>query len=168
MEKLAGSPRRNDCHRVETLLYSAQFAGLNEIMPAKKLKNIIQNEAYRLVLLQLLGVVVLSVCAFILQGRVSAFSVFAGGMSYVLPNLIFVWLVFRFVGVQQMTQFVTAFFFGEMLKLIISAILFLVIVKYLPVSLLSELIGFVGAIVSFWIVCLWHFSKQPTHINVRG
>ncbi len=129
-------------------------------MAAQTLKKLIQHQAYRIVFLQLAGVVVLASLALIIRGITSGFSVLLGGLAYVIPNLIFVWRVFRFVGAQQMTLFAAAFFAGEALKLFLSAILFLVIVKYLPVSLLSELVGFIGAIVSFWIVCLWHFSRD--------
>lgn len=127
-------------------------------MATSTLKSIVQHQAYRIVLFQLAGVFLLAIIAFILFGKVSGFSVLMGGLAYCLPNLIFVWRVFRYVGASQMVQFLTAFMIGEILKLFISGILFLVIVKYLPVSLLSELVGFVGAIVSFWIACLWFFS----------
>lgn len=130
------------------------------VMGKKPLKSLIQHEAYRLVFWQMGGVVVLSLVFLVFTDLMNAFSVLAGGMAYGLPNLIFVWRVFRYAGAQQMTQFLAAFFAGETIKLILSAVLFLVIVKYLPVSLLSTLIGFVGAIVSFWIVCMWHFSRQ--------
>jgi ATP synthase protein I len=129
-------------------------------MAATSLKKRVQHEAYRIVFLQLSGVLLLALVALFLISIKSGLSVFAGGMTYGLPNLIFVWLVFGFVGAQQMNQFVMAFFFGEMIKLILSAILFLTIVKYLPVSLLSTLVGFVGAIISFWVVCLFHFSRR--------
>jgi ATP synthase protein I len=129
-------------------------------MASKPLNKIIQHEAYRIVFWQLVGIVVLALFALLTSGITSGFSVLAGGMAYGLPNLIFVWRVFKFAGAHQMTQFITAFFLGETMKLVLSALLFLVIVKYLSVSLLSGLIGFAGAIVSFWIVCMWHFSKQ--------
>lgn len=134
-------------------------------MAVKPLRKIIQHQAYQLVLLQLAGVVVLSLLALMLRGTLSCFSVLAGGMAYGLPNLVFVWRVFRFAGAQQMAKFLTAFFFGEAIKLVLSAILFLLIVKYLPVSLLSVLIGFIGAIISFWIACMWYFSKLPLESN---
>jgi len=127
---------------------------------ATSLRKLIQHEAYHLVVLQLFGVILLAVIALLIKGKISGFSVFAGGMAYGLPNLVFVWRVFRYSGAQQMTQFMVAFFIGEMVKLFLSAILFIVIVKYLPVSLLSVLVGFIGAIISFWIVCMWHFSRQ--------
>lgn len=129
-------------------------------MAAKPLKKQVQQEAYRLVLGQLAGVLLLALIGLLLNGQQSGFSILAGGLAYGLMNLIFVWVVFRFVGAQQMIQFMMAFFAGEMFKLVFSAILFLVIVKYLPVSLLSTLVGFIGAIVSFWIVCMWHFSRK--------
>jgi ATP synthase protein I len=128
-------------------------------MTAQPLNKIIQHKAYRIVLWQFVGVVLLSVLALLISGVKSGFSVFAGGLSYVIPNLIFVWRVFRYAGAHQMTQFAAAFFAGEAIKLILSGILFLMIVKTLPVSLLSVLVGFAGAIVSFWIVCMWQFSK---------
>ncbi len=129
-------------------------------MAAQTLKKLIQHQAYHIVFLQLAGVVVLASLALIFHGVTSGFSVLMGGLAYVIPNLIFVWRVFRFVGARQMTLFMAAFFYGEAMKLILSAILFLVIVKYLPVSLLSVLVGYIGAIVAFWIVCLWHFSRK--------
>jgi ATP synthase protein I len=130
-------------------------------MPTKSLKNIVQNQAYAIVFWQLACVILLAFTGFLLHGTNTGLSLLAGGMAYGLANLIFVWRVFRYVGAQQMTQFAAAFMLGEMGKLILSGILFILIVKYLPVSLLSVLVGFVGAIVSFWLVCMWQFSKQP-------
>lgn len=126
------------------------------------LRKLIQHQAYRLVFLQLAGIVLLAMCALLLVGPSSGLSVLAGGLAYGLPNLYFVWRVFRYSGAQEMTKFVAAFFAGEAFKLILSAILFLVIVKYLPVGLLSTLVGFVGAMVAFWVACMWHFSRQKT------
>jgi ATP synthase protein I len=129
-------------------------------MTTKSLKKKIQREAYQIVFWQLVGVLILALLALLIRGLTSGLSVLAGGLSYGVVNLIFVWRVFRFAGAHEMAQFVMAFFFGEMLKLILSAILFLFIVKYLPVGLLSVLIGFIGAIVSFWIACMWHFCVE--------
>lgn len=130
-----------------------------------RLQQIVQGQAYQIVYWQLAGVFALAFVSLPFSGVTSAFSVLCGGLCYGLPNLIFVWRVFRYAGAQQMTQFMSAFFFGEMLKLLFSGILFLLVVKYLPVSLLSVLVGFAGAIVLFWIVCMWRFSKQEKPHN---
>jgi|SRR3990167_48414 len=129
-------------------------------MVAKPLNKIIQNQAYQIVFYQLIGIVILAVLAIAVSGVANGLALFAGGMAYGLPNLFFVWRVFRFAGAHQMTQFMANFFIGELFKLMLSAVLFLIIVKTLPVSLLSVLIGFIGAIILFWIACIWYFSKQ--------
>src|SRR4026207_414276 len=131
-------------------------------MTTKPLNKLIQHKAYKIVFWQLAGVAILAIAATFIKGFESGYSVLAGGLAYGLPHLIFVWRVFRYAGAQQMTQFAAAFFAGEALKLILSGILFIIVVKTLPVSLLSVLIGFAGAIVSFWFVCMWQFSKQDS------
>ena len=131
-------------------------------MSAPTQKNHARLHAYRIVFVQMLCVIVLGLLALALYGQKSGLSVLSGGMAYVLANLLFVWRVFRYSGAQQMTQFVVAFFLGEMIKLVLSAILFIVIVKYWPVSLLSVLVGFIGAIMSFWFACIWLFTNQAT------
>jgi len=106
------------------------------------------------------GVLLLAGIACLLAGLNSGFSVLSGGLAYGLPNLLFVFCVFRFTGAQQMSQFMAAFYAGEAIKLILSGILFVLVVKYLPVSLSSVVVGFVGAIVSFWIASFWQFARQ--------
>ena len=124
------------------------------------LRQKIQNQAYKIVIWQLACVLLFAIIAAFLANLQSGWSVLAGGMTYVIPNLLFVATVFRFTGAQQMSQFMAAFYAGEMIKLILSGILFLLVVKYLPVSLSSVVIGFVGAIVAFWLVCFWQFALR--------
>jgi ATP synthase protein I len=130
------------------------------LMRTKTLQEIVQNKAYQIVNMQLAGVIVLTLAAFIACGTRCGYSVLLGGLAYVLPNLIFVWRVFRYARASQMNQFMAAFFIGEMVKLALAAFLFLMIVKHLPVGLLSVLVGFMGAIVSFWIACYWLFAVK--------
>lgn len=129
-------------------------------MSKNLLRKKVQHEAYHLVIWQAACALILAFLALIVSGTIAGLSVLLGGLAYCLPNLIFVWRVFRYAGAQQMVAFMAAFFIGEMLKLILSGFLFLLIVKYLPHSLLSVLIGYIGAIVSFWIVCMWHVASQ--------
>lgn len=128
-------------------------------MTNTSLKKQIQHKAYKIVFWQLIGVTIVSFFSLIISGITSGWSTLCGGLAYGIPNLLFVWRVFRYAGAQEMNQFMAAFFAGEAMKLILSGILFLIIVKTLPVSLLSVLVGFIGAIVSFWIVCMWQFSR---------
>lgn len=129
-------------------------------MTTKTLSHLIQQKAYRIVYWQFIGIATIALIAWLLNDVTSAFSVLAGGLVYGLPNLVFVWRVFRYAGNAQMTLFLAAFFMGEAIKLILSGIIFVLVVKYLPVRLLSVLAGLSGAIVSFWIACFWQFSGK--------
>lgn len=127
-------------------------------MTAQSLKNRLQRQSLQLLSLQLAGVLGLSLLMMLIKSMQAGLSVMAGGVAYCLPQLIFALSIFQYTGARQTTQFVAAFFIGELLKLMLSAISFLLIVKYLPVSLLSVAIGFVGAIIAFWIACMWQFG----------
>jgi ATP synthase protein I len=129
-------------------------------MPALPLQKIVQNRAYGVVGWQLFGVFLIALFAWLITDQKTGLGVLAGGLAYGLPNLIFVWRVFRYAGAQQMNRFITAFIFGELIKLLFSGFLFILVVKTWPFSLLSVLVGFAGAILSFWVVCMWQFSKQ--------
>lgn len=126
---------------------------------AKPLHKIIQHQAYGLVYGQFAVVLAIALLAAVCLGIKVGVSLLAGSLCYISPNLFFVWRVFRYANAGQMVQFMTAFFAGEVLKLILSGILFLLVVKYLPISLLSVLIGFILAMVAFWVVCFIRFSN---------
>lgn len=148
------------CASFDSSLYSRKTCPAEKRIVSPHLKNRVQFAAYQLVLIQLLGVLLAAAMATLFISVHAAIGIILGGCAYVLTNLIFVWRVFRHVGAREMTRFVTAFFFGEMSKMVLSAILILLIVKYLPVSLLSVLIGLMIAIVSFWVACIWFIPRQ--------
>ncbi|OGT58272.1 MAG: hypothetical protein A3F43_06230 [Gammaproteobacteria bacterium RIFCSPHIGHO2_12_FULL_42_10] len=125
-----------------------------------QLKSHIQAEAYKLVLGQLIGVLILAVLTLLFKNKIDSLSVLAGGLTYGFLNLLFVAVVFRYYRAQEMHKFMAAFMLSETLKLIFSAIIFLMIVKHLPVSLLFTLVGLIGAIVSFWIASFWYFTRS--------
>ena len=129
-------------------------------MSSNPLQRMVQQQAFAIVYWQTAGVAVLALVTLIFFDTLHALSVLAGGLAYCIPNLLFVWRVFRYSSARQMNQFMAAFFLGEMIKLFLSGILFLLVVKYWPVSLLSVLVGFAGAIVLFWIVSIWRFARQ--------
>jgi len=137
---------------VQTFFYETQ------LVESISLASDIQKKACKLVYLQLAGVLILAAITLLINGTVDGFSVLAGGMTYGLSTLIFAWLVFRCV--KNAYQFLVALFIGEMLKLGLSALLFLMIMKLLPINLLAAVIGFIGAIVSFWIACLLFCTKE--------
>lgn len=112
------------------------------------------KDVYRIIYWQLILVMGLALILFLLQGIRGGISALLGGLAYWLPTLVLVWRVFAQTGARAAKKFVIAFAVGEATKLFLSAFLFLLIVKYLPVNTLSVLIGFVGAVIAFWIASL--------------
>ncbi len=120
----------------------------------------IKKEAYRIIYWQLVLIMGLALVLFLLQGIQSGISALLGGLAYWLPTLIFVWRVFARTTARAAKQFLVSFVAGETLKLLLSAVLFVLIVKNLPVNVLSVLAGFVGAVISFWIASVILFTKD--------
>lgn len=123
-------------------------------------KPSIQREALQLVFWQLIVTMALALIVLLIEGLSKGMSTFLGGGAYILPQFLFTWRVFSYANALKAQQFVVAFFFGEFLKLLLSAIFFVLIVKFLPVMPAFVMIGYVFAIVSFWFVCGWHFSRN--------
>jgi len=120
----------------------------------------VKKEAFRIIYWQLILIVGLALVLFLLRGIQSGFSALLGGLAYWLPTLLFVWRVFARASVQTAKQFLLLFVAGEGVKLLLSAVLFVLIVKMMPVNVLSVLIGFVGAVVSFWIASLCFLKHE--------
>lgn len=121
----------------------------------------IKKEAWHIVLWQFILIAGLAMIVLLLQGFHSGISAFIGSMAYWLPTVLFVWRVFaRASGARVAKQFLLMFVAGEGIKLLLSAVLFVLIVNYLPVNLLAVLIGFVGAVAAFWLASIVFIAKR--------
>ncbi len=88
----------------------------------------------------------------------SGLSALAGGLAYWLPTFIFTRSVAACSSARKIGRFMLAFFGGEVFKLVLSATLFLLAVKYMQMQLLDAVLGLGVAIVAFWvasITCLY-------------
>jgi ATP synthase protein I len=120
----------------------------------------VKKEAYQIIYWQLILIMGLALVLFILQGIQSGVSALLGGLAYWLPTLLFVWRVFARTTARAAKQFLLMFVAGEGVKLLLSAVLFVLVIKYVPVKLSSVLIGFIGAVVSFWIASVFCLVKD--------
>lgn len=114
----------------------------------------VKKEAYQIIYWQLILIVGFAVVLFLLQNMKSGVSALLGGLAYWLPTLLFVWRVFTRTTARAAKQFLVAFIAGEGIKLLLSATLFVLIVKNMPVNVLSVLAGFVCAVIAFWVASL--------------
>lgn len=123
-------------------------------------KESLQTEALRLVFKQFIIAMVLTIIVLLVMGFKKGFSVFLGSSAYIIPQFIFAWLVFFYAKIRLIDWFMITFFIGEVIKLVISAFLFIFIVNYFPINLIFTMTGYIIAIISFWFVCGWHFGQR--------
>jgi ATP synthase protein I len=121
--------------------------------------NSVQAEAFKLVYWQFAVIVGLALILFLFAGARSGMSVFLGGVSYCLPNYVFVRRVFGNPSARAANQFLAAFLLGETAKLFLSAALCVFIVKYLPINFPWVLGGYSAAIFAFFIGSFFMMSK---------
>ncbi len=131
------------------------------------LKPTLRREALQLVFWQLVVTLLLTLIITFVEGVSKGLSTFLGGSTYILPQFIFAWRVFSYARLQQAGQFMVAFFLGEFAKLVLSAILFILIVNHLSVIPVFAITGYIFAIISFWLVCGWHFGRIKKVSNSR-
>jgi ATP synthase protein I len=124
-----------------------------------QLTRSLKKDIFRIVFFQLMMIMGFTVLLFLLKGSYNGLSALAGGLSYWIPTLLFVWSASAFAGARAAMNFLVVFFAGEVLKLLLSGVLFLIAINYLEMHLLYAFIGLAGAIAAFWIssfACLYY------------
>lgn len=121
--------------------------------PSDKATQSIRLVAYRLVGLQAIVIIVVALLWWI-KGSGGGLSVLLGGMACLLPSLYFACFLFDTTSLQAVKRFMINFYVGELIKLILNAGLVIITILYVPVSIVSFIIGFVGAQFGFWLAPL--------------
>lgn len=109
----------------------------------------VRMAAYRLVCLPLALNVIMTTVWMIFSGGIAGASVLLGGVVWLLPNIYFVYQVFSKIKPAQ--AIVRTFYRAELIKLVLSAGLFIAVIKYVPVNFLAFLAGFGLAQLGFWL-----------------
>ena len=109
--------------------------------------------AYRLVRLQAVVVVIIALCWWI-KGATEELSALLGGAICVLSNLYFAWRLFAITSSRAAKRIMINFFLGELIKLVLSAVLVILVMVFIPVAIVPFIIGFVGAQFGFWFAPL--------------
>lgn len=113
----------------------------------------LRNAAYRLVAIPASVIIIASIIALVFTSTKFAYSVVLGGLIWILPNFYFAYRVFHKIETRA-KDFIGVFYRTELFKLAFSALLFVVIIKWLPVVLSAILVGYMLAQVTFWLVPL--------------
>jgi ATP synthase protein I len=88
-----------------------------------------------------------------------ALSFLGGGFICIIPNAYFAHKLFAKTGAQATRAIITSFYLGEVVKFVITIILFVVAFKFLNVNKLAIFIGYIVALFTFWLTALF---KDPT------
>jgi ATP synthase protein I len=107
--------------------------------------------AFGVVVSQAAVSVVAAACAFALAGRVAALSALAGGAIATAGSLAMAGLVF---GGSAAGRAISRFYLGEVLKLAVVAVLFVLVLKMMRVSPLAMFAGFAATFLVYWIALL--------------
>ncbi|MES9964937.1 MAG: ATP synthase subunit I [Candidatus Sedimenticola sp. 20ELBAFRAG] len=112
-----------------------------------------KTQAYRIILAQL-ATSFLTALALLAIGWVEAYSALAGGLTAVFANLVFALVVFGRYQAQEPTNLVARFYGAELLKLVVTGILFAVAILWVSPLSIGALLGAyllvaVGAVVVF-------------------
>ena len=113
-----------------------------------------RQQAYRLVMLQMIVAVAVSI-VWLISGWIAAVSALLGGAAVVLPNLYFAYRLFAVTQARQVQRIISAFYWGELTKLCLSAILVVMFTHLWPsIEPLPFFSDFAVTAMGFWLAPL--------------
>ena len=118
-------------------------------MMAKLVLPAVRKQAYMSVCWPLGSVLIVSLAALIFS-TIFSYSMLLGGMIWFLPSGYFAIKLFHYVETDP-RRFIALFYKNEVIKLVFVALLFILVVKWIPVSFVGLLAGYLCAQVVFWL-----------------
>ena len=108
----------------------------------------------RLLLVQVLVAAVFPV-VMLPFGTNAALSAAAGGLASLIPNLYFAYRTFRYSGARSAQMIVRSFYSGEAVKLVMTALIFALVFKYLKTLNVAAMFGgFIMVQMAVWLTPL--------------
>lgn len=121
---------------------------------SKAALQITRTTVQRWFTLQSIVVIIVSL-ATLLVGLEPAGSVLIGGILCILPTVLFARWWFAEYQAGNIGRLVKIFYIGEILKLVLTGLLFVLAMVFFPVQLLWCLTGYMAAQISFWLAPLF-------------
>ena len=97
--------------------------------------------AFKQILIAIIALLIGSVATYFIWGLSFAYSVLAGGAISIIPNFVFAHKAFKYAGARSSEKVLDAFYSGEKLKIVLTAILFALAFKFLtlePIAFFSS------------------------------
>ena len=129
-------------------------------MPANDFLSKIRTQAYKTILIQIVLITIVAVLCLIFYGIKEFWSALVGGAAWLVPSLYFV-RKFFIMDSKNLTQHIWKnFYLGELLKLVSSAILVVISIKWLNVLLLPFIYGYLIAVMSIWLMPIFLLKRH--------
>lgn len=90
--------------------------------------------AFKQILVTCIVVIVCTVTIFLIWNKTFAISALIGGFIGIIPNVIFAFKAFRYAGARSAEKVVESFFSGIKIKMVLTAILFSLVFKFLVIE----------------------------------
>ncbi len=100
---------------------------------------------------QLIVILVCSLLAYYLGDLHALISAVLGGLVCLVPGLLFAIHFFRYKGAQQISKIMSAFYLGEVVKLILTGVLFVVVFINYKVNPSAFFITFIAVQMLYWL-----------------
>lgn len=110
-----------------------------------------RDQALRFVMLQVVVVLVASLFVATFWGLSNAKSLSLGGLTAIVPTLYFALTFFKVTGALAASEITRSFYRAEIGKFILTALIFLFIIKFVAVNTLPFFMGYAVAHSVYWI-----------------
>jgi len=90
--------------------------------------------AFKQIALSLLIVILCTIIIYFYSGLLSAKSLLIGGLVVIIPNIYFALKAFRYAGARSSKKVLESFYGGEKMKILLTAILTALALKFFPVE----------------------------------
>lgn len=121
------------------------------------------REIYRQLCLQSIFTLICVVLAYLFGNLQVGYSALLGGLVVIISSYIFALFAFRYHGARAVGKMLASFFFGELSKLVVMALLIVFILKFIPVQALVFLITFLG--VQFFTTTLGFWQANASRAS---
>ncbi|KTD36461.1 ATP synthase subunit I [Legionella nautarum] len=114
----------------------------------------------RMLGIQLLTSVLISLVLLAIFGKKEAMSAVLGGMVAIIPSALFARKLFQYQGARAARQIVKSFYLGEALKILSSVILFTLVFMWFKITPLAFFFTYIVVLMNYWFAPLIFANKQ--------
>lgn len=125
----------------------------------------IKSEGYRLLAVPVVVIAVFAISLSVFQGLNAGCSALLGGGIWAIPNFYFARRVLTAPRVPLAKPMAWTFYRAEVMKLLLTALLFVVVVKFLTIHPLIVLLAYLLAQIVYWLMIFVHFGLMTRRLR---